>query len=157
MRFKLLRKGYNDLKKTARQILTISIVLIFCVLCSCTSKDNKLLDLDCKVKEPKNFTFITERTEYYGDIKTISYSITNISTEEIGIGTEFELHYKTDDGWKVVAFKKDMFFYDLAWILNPGESKIYQLELEEYYNLPLKPGEYRIVKDGYTSNVFKVN
>ena len=145
------------MRKAGRKILTILIVLIICVLCSCTSKDNKLLDLDYETKEPKDFTFITEQTKYNDDIKTISYSISNISSKEIGIGTEFELHYKTDDGWKVVAFKKDVDFYDFAWIIKPEEDKIYQLKFEEYYNLPLKLGEYRIVKDGYTSNIFIID
>ena len=150
-------KGYDDLRKTVRKILTILIVLIICFLCSCASKDNILFDLDYETKEPKDFTFITEQTKYNHDIKTISYSISNISSEEMGIGPEFELHYKTDDGWKVVAFKKDIYFDDFAWIIEPGEDKIYQLEFEEYYNLPLEPGEYRLVKDGYASNVFIID
>lgn len=158
MRFLIIfERIHNALKKSVIKILAILIVLVICVLCSCDSKDNKLLDLDGEVKEPKNFKFKTEHTEYDSDTKTILYSITNICDEEIGIGTEFELQYKVDNDWKDVAFKKDVFFYGYAWILNPGESKMYELELEEYYNLPLKPGEYRMAKDGYGSNVFNVN
>lgn len=150
-------KGYDDLKKTVRKLLTVLIVLIICSLCSCTSKENLLFDLNYEVKEPKNFTIITEQTKYNHDIKTISYSILNTGSEELAIGTEFELHYKTNDGWKWVGFKKETYFEYLAFILYPGEDKIYQRELEEYFNLPLESGEYRIVQDGYASNVFIID
>lgn len=136
----------------------LSIVFALLILSSCAEKQNALLDLDKEIIQSENFSFETEYNEYSNDVKTISYTITNICDEQLGFSTyEFELQYKTDEGWKEVAFKKDMSFFALATILNPGETIKDEIQLDEYYYLPLTPGEYRIVKDSFVSNVFKVN
>lgn len=141
--------------KTVKAFLFIIFTLL--TLSSCVAKDNALLDLEENIAQPQKFSFKTEHTEYNNDVKTISYIITNNCDEEIVFTTEaFELQYKTDDGWKVVAFKKDMAFYELSTVLKPNESSTEEIQLDQYYNLPLLSGEYRIIKDSYTSNVFEV-
>lgn len=142
--------------KTVKAFLFIIFTLL--TLSSCVAKDNALLDLEENIAQPQKFSFKTEHTEYNNDVKTISYIITNNCDEEIVFTTEaFELQYKTNDGWKVVAFKKDMAFYELSTVLKPNESSTDEIQLDQYYNLPLLSGEYRIIKDSYTSNVFEVN
>lgn len=142
--------------KTVKAFLFIIFTLL--TLSSCVAKENALLDLEENIAQPQNFSFKTEHTEYNNDIKTISYIITNTCDEEIVFTTEaFELQYKTDDGWKVVAFKEDMAFYELSTVLKPNEISTEEIQLDQYYNLPLLSGEYRIIKDSYTSNVFVVN
>lgn len=142
--------------KTVKFFLFIIFALF--ILSSCVAKENALLDLEENIAQPQNFSFETERSEYSNDVKTISYLITNTCDEEIVFTTEaFELQYKTDDGWKIVAFKEDMAFYELSTVLKPNESSKEEIQLDKYYNLPLSLGEYRIIKDSYTSNVFKVN
>lgn len=133
------------------------IVLLLFTLSSCTPKGNALLDLEDNILQPQKFSFETEYPEYSSDVKTISYIITNISDEVISVSTEmFELQYKTDDGWKVVAFKEETGFTLLAIILKPNESTKVEIQLDQYYNLPLTSGEYRLIKNSYASTVFKV-
>ncbi len=142
--------------KSVKTFLFIIFTLL--ILSSCGANENALLDLERDIAQPQNFSFETERTEYGNDVKAISYLITDTSNEEVTFATEaFELQYKTDDGWKIVAFKKDTEFNELATVLKPGESAKGEIQLEKYYNLPLSSGEYRIVKELYASNVFKVN
>lgn len=127
-------------------------------LLSCATKKNDLSDSEENIAQPQNFSFKTEHTEYNNDVKIISYLITNICDEEIAFTTEaFELQYKTEDRWKTVAFKEDTAFYELATVLKPNEISKEEIQPDKYYNLPLLSGEYRIIKDSYTSNVFKVN
>lgn len=142
--------------KKVKAILFIIFALL--TLSSCVAKENDLLDSEENIAQPQNFSFKTEHTEYRNDVKTISYLIINTCDEEIVFTTEaFELQYKTDDGWKIVAFKEDVAFYELSTVLKPNETSKEEIQLEKYYNLPLSSGEYRIIKDSYTSNVFKVN
>lgn len=136
----------------------LSIVFALLILSSCAEKQNALLDLEKEITQSENFSFETECTEYSNDVKTISYTVTNTCDEQLGFSTyEFELQYKTNNGWKEVAFKKDTSFFSLATILNPSETIKDEIQLDEYYYLPLTPGEYRIVKDSFVSNVFKIN
>lgn len=142
--------------KTVKVFLFVVFALF--ALSSCFAKENALLESQENITQPQNFSFETEHSEYSNDLKTISYLITNTCDREIVFTTEaFDLQYKTDDGWKVVAFKEDMAFYELSTVLKPNESSKEEIQLDKYYNLPLLSGEYRIIKDSYASNIFKIN
>ncbi|MDO4608006.1 MAG: hypothetical protein Q4B40_02300 [Clostridia bacterium] len=145
------------MKKLLTFLLCISLIF---ALCACGSKTNKLDDINESLYyEQKGITFITEKTEYSTDVKEISYTITNISTGEECISGDqhFELHYKTENGWKMVCHNKDVTFNALARVLQPNESVTQTINLEEYFYLPLQSGEYRITDSYSLSNVFKIS
>lgn len=139
-----------------KKLFSIFVMLLICLLCPCGAQGNKLFDLSDEVYAPKGFTFKTDKAHYDRDVKEITLCITNTGDGEMAIGESFELHYKADGAWKKVGFKRDTAFNELAWIIPPVESHEATVKLDEYYNLPLKTGEYRIVKDGFTSNTFEV-
>lgn len=143
-----------------KKILTFSLVLLLMTfIVGCSTKENKLMDLNEEIYyEPKGMSFTTEKTEYSTDVKEISYTIVNISSEEkcVSGDQDFELHYKTENGWKMVKYNKNVAFNALARILKPNEQVSYTLDLEEYYNLPLQAGEYRITDEYMVSNTFKI-
>ncbi len=150
----------NILKEaiTMKKILAFSLgLLLMTFIIGCSTKENKLIDLNEKLYyAPNGISFTTEKTEYSTDVKEISYTIVNTSSGEKGISGDqhFELHYKTEKGWKMVNYNRDVMFNDLARILKPNEQVSYTLELEEYYNLPLQAGEYRITDEYMVSNTF---
>ena len=136
--------------------------LFICVFSfsACSSRKNKLIVLNEELYyELKSLSFATEKSEYSTDVKEISYTISNIGSEESAISGDqhFELHYKTDDGWKMVNYKKDVCFNAIARILKPGETVNYTLDLEEYYYLPLPAGEYRLTDEYLVSKSFKIS
>ncbi len=143
-----------------KKILAISLVLLFLIsTVGCSAKENKLTDLKEELYyTSKGLSFATEKTEYSIDVKEISYTIINTSSGEQSISGDqyFELHYKTENGWKMVNYNKEVMFNDLARILKPNEQVSYTLDLEEYYNLPLQAGEYRITVEYMVSNTFTI-
>ena len=104
----------------------------------------------------------TEFSVYSPAIKEINLIITNHSEIESGYEAyEFSLHKKENGEWKRLDFKRDENgnapdFPALAGVLNPGESVTRKIELEKYFDLPLQPGEYKIVK-GHLSAEFSVS
>ncbi len=143
-----------------KKILVISLVLLLLVsVVGCNAKENKLTDLNEELYyEPKGMSFTTEKTEYSTDVKEISYTIVNTSSEEHCVSGDqhFELHYKTENGWKMVNYNRDVMFNAIALILKSGEQVKHTLNLEEYYNLPLQAGEYRITDECMISNTFTI-
>lgn len=131
-----------------KKLFSIFVILLICFLCACGTQGNKLFDLSGEVYKPKGFAFKTDKAHYDSDVKKIILCITNTGDDEITTGESFELHYKADGTWKEVGFKTDTAFNELAWIIPPAESHEATVKLDEYYNLPLKADEYRIVKDG---------
>ncbi len=104
----------------------------------------------------------TEFSTYSPDVKVINLIITNQGESESGYEAyEFSLHRKENGEWKRIDFKPDENgsspnFPALAGVLNPGESVTKKIELEKYFDLPLQPGEYKIVK-GHLSAEFSVS
>ncbi len=143
-----------------KKILAFSLgLLLITFIIGCSTKENKLIDLNEKLYyAPNGMSFTTEKTEYSTDVKEISYTIINTSSEERCVSGDqhFELHYKTENGWKMVNYNKDTIFNAVALILKPNEQVSHTLELEEYYNLPLQVGEYRITDEYMVSNTFKI-
>ncbi len=104
----------------------------------------------------------TEFSAYSPDVKVINLIITNQGESESGYEAyEFSLHRKENGEWKRIDFKPDENgsapnFPALAGVLNPGETVTKKIELEKYFDLPLQPGEYKIVK-GHLSAEFDVS
>ena len=104
----------------------------------------------------------TEFSTYSPDVKVINLIITNQGESESSYEAyEFSLHRKENGEWKRIDFKPDENgsapnFPALAGVLNPGETVTKKIELEKYFDLPLQPGEYKIVK-GHLSAEFDVS
>ena len=142
------------MKRLVGLFLVITMLLL---LSACGG--NRLVDINDELYyEDKDLSFTTEKAEYSTDVKEIKYTITNVSSGEgvVSGDQHFELQYKTDDGWKMVCYKKDVAFNDFALILKPNQSVNYTIDLEEYYNLPLKAGEYRLTDEYLVSKTFKI-
>lgn len=142
-----------------RIVLFLLTAMIF-TFSACGVRENKLMDINEELYyEIKKLSFTTEKAEYSTDVKEIKYTIINISSKESCVSGDhhFELHYKTNDGWKMVNYKKDVCFNAIARILKPGETVNYTLDLEEYYYLPLPAGEYRLTDEYCVSKSFKIS
>lgn len=104
----------------------------------------------------------TEFSAYSPDVKVINLIIANQGENESGYEAyEFSLHRKENGEWKRIDFKPDENgsapnFPALAGVLDPGETVTKKIELEKYFDLPLQPGEYKIVK-GHLSAEFSVS
>ena len=142
------------MKRALTFLFSVLLVLTFT---ACSAKGNTLVDFNGTVVQPTDFTFETEYTVYDAATETIVYSITNISEQEISYGTYvFDLQYRTEDGWKSLQHRDGVYIPYLATVLPPGQTDRCEFRIEDYYYAPLEAGEYRIVKDNYTSNVFSV-
>lgn len=103
----------------------------------------------------------TEFSTYSPAVKVINLIITNRGENESAYEAyEFSLHRKESGKWKRMDFKLDKNgnapdFPALAGVLNPSESVTKKIDLEKYFDLPLQPGEYKIVK-GHLSAEFCV-
>jgi hypothetical protein len=109
--------------------------------------DMELFDIDYQTYESKNLEFVTEKQKYSTDDTLIRYTVTNISDEEATIAGDdycFALHIRKDGEWKMVGTKTEHYWNSIALILAPGQKVEREIKLEEYYNLPLEKGEYRI-------------
>ncbi len=142
-----------------KKFSTIFIVMIIIILSACTDT-NKLYDINRETYTSDTIKIVTEKEAYSVDDTVIRYSITNISNEESGINSDsncFELHKLVDGKWKLVGEKADHYWTDLALILEPNDTVIREIKLDDYFYLPLEKGEYRIAVEGLVSNIFKIS
>ena len=134
------------------------IVIVLTLLSSC-SKENKLFDIDYKVYTYDSIRFATEKEVYSKDDTVIKYYIENISNDEACINSDsncFSLHILVDSQWKEVGKKVDSEWTELGLILEPGQTEEREINLEEYYYLPLPEGTYRICMEGELSENFEI-
>ena len=144
-----------------KKCFAIFTILLILTLSAC-SKSNKLFELvgEHHYYSSSSLQFVTEKSEYTSRDTIIRYSITNISDKEHAIGDDsdcFELHRFTDGEWQKVGTKIDRYWTMAALILEPGKTVQRQIDLEEYFHLPLEEGEYRISVDYLLSNTFTVS
>ncbi len=121
---------------------------------------NKLFDdIITEPYSSESLKIVTEKEAYSIEDKVIKYSITNISDfEECIAGDDdcFSLH-KLDDGkWKSVGTKKDHYWNELGLILPTAETEYREIDLDEYFYLPLDKGTYRIAVENLVSNTFEI-
>lgn len=146
-------------KKLYIPIIVVLILSILFSLSAC-SGNNKLYDINRELYTNDSLKFVTEKEKYSVDDTVIRYSVTNISDVESGINSDsncFELHKLVDGKWKLVGTKIEHFWTDAALILMPNQVETREINLDEYYNLPLEKGEYRIVIEGLVSNTFEIS
>lgn len=151
---------YNDLEEAIimqKILLLFTLIAIVLSLRGCNHQvSNKLWELDENIEycQYPDIIFKTEKEVYSVNEKTIKYSFVYTGTEEDAVGEYFALHIKKDGVWKAVAYNRDVAFFDMAWILEPNIPRNCEENLEEYYNLPLEPGEYRIACEELVSETF---
>ncbi len=101
--------------------------------------------------------FSTEYEEYPSHVDDIEYTITNVSDEETAIGEEQYLARLTDGEWKIVNCNCDVHYvHDIALIIAPHSSYEGNFDLEDEFDIPLPPGQYRIVTNSGVTNTFTV-
>ena len=142
-----------------KKIFVLLFLVIF-VFSGC-GKENKLFDLDEKHYYTTDaLKFVTEKENYSTKDTIITYSITNISKQEHSIAADdncIELHKLQDGKWKTVGVKTDQNWNALARILYPGEVEKRNLNLEDYFYLPLEKGTYRLSVEYLLSEPFVIS
>lgn len=141
----------------------LAVLLVLCVLLgfsACMQKKNKLFEIKYQTYAPVGVEFVTEKEKYSTKDTVIRYSVTNITDKEQAIAGDencFTLEKLVDGEWMWVGTKIDHGWNALAMILPPGQTETREIDLNEYFHLPLEEGEYRIVMEGMYSNSFTVD
>lgn len=123
-------------------------------------KTNELFDITAEPYSSDTLKIVTEKETYSIEDKVIKYSITNIDDDEHSIAADddcFSLQKMVDGQWKQVGTKKEHSWNSLGQILNPKQIDQREIDLDEYFNLPLDKGTYRIVVEGLASNTFEIS
>lgn len=137
----------------------LGIATVLCiVLMFCCCNENKVFESDIELIENSDLEIVTQSSEYSKDTKKVVYTITNKADKESSCSAEgFSLQKLEDGVWMTVGFKKTIGFNALAQVLALGEKTQREIDLNEYFHLPLEKGEYRIIVDYTASNTFLIN
>ncbi len=98
---------------------------------------------------PGKLTLTMKQGTYYTDSAEVKATLKNGTKSTYTFGEASYLQVKSGGTWKTVPFKDGVAWIEIAYILNPGESKEVALSLD-LFAAPLLPGNYRLVKDVYT-------
>ena len=140
-----------------KKLLALSLAILLLFLTGCQA--NKLHDVEYEVSSSSSLEIKTEKEVYSKEDTVIRYSITNISDSEASINSDkacFTLHKLVGDEWKWVETKIEHYWTSLALIMPSGAYEMREINLEEYFNLPLDEGTYRICIETDVSNTFEV-
>ena len=143
-----------------KKLSVILVALVLLLLSACSESKNPLYDFEGEINTYGEIKIVTEKEKYTADDTIIRYTITNTGAFDAWINSDhgcFTLHKKVDGVWKRVGTKVDQFWHDLALGLPAGESETREINLDEYFYLPLESGEYRIVVEDIASNTFEVS
>lgn len=141
-------------------IIAVLAVTVLITLSACSRNKNKLYDIQHQISNYTDVKCVTEKQEYSADNTVIRYTLTNITDGEAWINSDrncWELHKLVDGEWKSVGEKVDRHWTELAQLLPAGESETREINLQDYFYLPLEKGEYRIEVEGILSNTFKIS
>ncbi|MBO5357963.1 MAG: hypothetical protein J6A78_01410 [Clostridia bacterium] len=150
--------------KSGRQVVFCPILCLLLILpillCACKNDKyyipSELENEQAAIKE--GVVLLTDKKEYSQDVEKIFYSITNYS-DEIYIYTNevFEFQYYSEKGWVKCPFNDKYVHTYLYWNheVKKGESTSEEEIIMKYhFDLPMKKGYYRIVRDDLISNIF---
>lgn len=140
-----------------KKIIIALVILLAVFLGGCAS--NELQDVNYEVYSEGNVVITTENESYSKNAKEIKYSIKNIGSEESFVNSDpycFELHMLKDGEWKRVVTKTEHFWTEVALVMPAGHIEERKISLDEFYDLPLESGEYRIVVEQLASNTFEI-
>lgn len=141
-------------------VIVMLVVAILFTLSACSANKNKLYDIEREIQPYKSVKCVTEKEKYSADDTVIRYTLTNISDDEAWINSDdncWELNKLIDGEWQRVGEKTDRLWTDLAQLLPSKESETREINLDEYFYLPLEKGEYRIVVEYIVSNTFTIS
>lgn len=100
---------------------------------------------------------MTDKESYPTNVNEIKFTVKNVSDSEVAFGFKLQLLRDLDGEWKKVDYNKEVYWIDLAQVLEPGAETEKTMTLSEWYRLPLEKGEYKIVlSDDTVSNKFKL-
>lgn len=88
-----------------------------------------------------------DQSVYTGKETTLSYTITNKSTRDSGFGMYEQFQHKVNGEWVDYPTVKELSFPDIAMICEVNSTIDENVDLS-YYETPLPPGSYRIVREG---------
>ncbi len=143
--------------------IPITLMLLFAIvfsLSSCSLQKNKLYDVEREIHIYESVKCVIEKDKYSAEDTVIRYTMTNISDKEAWINSDnncFELQKQVDGKWKRVGTKVDQIWTDAAQLLPSNESETREINLQEYFYLPLEKGEYRILVENILSNTFEIS
>ena len=114
------------------------------------TQDKVVAEFEISNNEPEDTRLYYIKTvlpAYGKDTEEIKYEVINDSDEELYYGAAFHLEQYVNNKWKVYPMTKEhVGFDDMAYII-PRHSTIGEtISLGEYYQLPMKIGKYRLVK-----------
>ena len=143
-----------------KKLSFVFVLIILVTLSACSVHKNKLYDIEREMHISESVKCITEKEKYSADDTVIRYTMTNISGEDTWINSDdncFELRKLVDGKWKRVGTRLDQIWTDLAQLLPPNKTETREINLQEYFYLPLEKGEYRIVVENIVSNTFEIS
>lgn len=111
------------------------------------------------VKVSEFITAQTEFPEYDGNVKKIKVTFTNLQNEDGGgEGHVFNLLKQEGDKWRFISDKPGSSYPADSMLIPANGTTDKWYDLEEYYDLPLSPGVYRIrvITGGFTYAEFTV-
>lgn len=147
-------------KKLYVPIIMMLVVTILFTLSACSVHKNKLYDIEREIHTYEGVKCVTEKEKYSVDDTVIQYTMTNISGEDVWINSDdtcFELQKLVDGKWKWVSPKFEHVWTDEALLLPANETETREINLDDYFYLPLEKGEYRIVIENIISNTFEIS
>lgn len=100
--------------------------------------------------KPGTLTMKMAQAVYTPDSEQLKATIKNGSSYTFTFGEASYLQQKTSGGWKTVPFTQDVAWIEIAYMLQPGESKDVTLSLSLFATLPA--GSYRLAKDVYRND-----
>lgn len=107
-----------------------------------TSKNDTIEDKD----NSEDIIMKTEKSTYELGTKEIKVNITNNSKKEVYYGVQYEIERFENNKWIKVPFKEEQLFIQIAYLLEPGETKSQIISLSNLRELTT--GKYRVVKLG---------
>lgn len=150
--------------KSGRQVVFCPILCLLLIvpilLCSCKN-DKYYIPTELKYEQDvikDGVVLLTDKKEYSKDVERIFYSITNYS-DDIYIYTneDFLLQYYDKDGWIEYSFNEKHDHMLMYWEqeLKKGESTSKEeIIMKQHFDLPMKKGYYRIMREDLISNIF---
>lgn len=146
-------------KKLYVPIILVLVFTILFTLSACSLRKNKLYDLEREMHTYESVKCVTEKEKYSAEDIVIRYTMTNITNEEAWINSDdacFELQKLVDGKWKWVGTKVEHCWTEAAQLLPSNQSETREINLDEYFYLPLEKGEYRILIENIVSNTFEI-
>jgi len=142
-----------------KKLSVIFVVIVLLMVSACSQNSNKLFDINHNTYSSDTLKFVTEKESYSFNDTVIRYFITNIDDKEHSIAADdncFSLHKLENGEWKRVGTKIDHAWNSLALILEPNQTEVREIDLVNYFYLPLEKGTYRISVESLISNTFEI-